>query len=91
MFNKIVAKMKSARYKVGAAALFAFALLLTALPTHAQDYSASTTAAITSAGTTVLSNFFTNLPIVLGFVIAVIITLWGVRWILSQFHRGGKR
>jgi len=58
---------------------------------HAQDYSASTTAAIQSAGTTVLSMFFTNLPIILGFVIAVILTLWGVRWILSQFHRGGRR
>jgi len=60
-----------------------------ALPAAAQDYSASTTAAITSAGETVLSMFFTNLPIVLAFVIAVILTLWGVRWILSQFH--GRR
>jgi len=60
-----------------------------ALSVHAQDYSASTTAAITDAGETVLSMFFTNLPIILGFVIAVILTLWGVRWILSQFH--GKR
>lgn len=63
---------------------------LVGLAAHAQDYSASTTAAITDAGETVLSMFFTNLPIILGFVIAVILTLWGVRWILSQFH-GGKR
>jgi len=65
--------------------------LVVGLPTHAADYSASTTAAITNAGETVLGMFFTNLPIILGFVIAVILTLWGVRWILSQFHRGGRR
>lgn len=65
--------------------------LVVGLPSHAQDYSASTTAAIQSAGETVLGMFFTNLPIILGFVIAVILTLWGIRWILSQFHRGGRR
>jgi len=59
--------------------------------TKAADYSASTTAAITSAGESVLSMFFTNLPIILGFVVAVIITLWGIRWVLSQFHRGGRK
>jgi len=90
MFNKIVEKVKVAKYKI-AGAIFSLALAVTALPTHAQDYSASTTAAITAGGETVLNMFFTNLPIILGFVIAVIMTLWGIRWILSQFHRGGKR
>jgi hypothetical protein len=71
-------------------ALVPFLGLAAALPACAQDYSASTTAAITAAGTTVTTMFFTNLPIVLGFVVAVILTLWGVRWILSQFHRGRK-
>jgi Kef-type K+ transport system membrane component KefB len=66
-------------------------VLTAGLAVRAQDYSASTTQAITDAGETVLSMFFTNLPIILGFVIAVILTLWGIRWILSQFHRGGKR
>ena len=86
MFKKIAEKVKAARYKV-VGAIFTLALALTALPTHAQDYSASTTAAITSAGTVVLGMFFTNLPIILGFVIAIIVTMWGVRWVLSQFHR----
>jgi uncharacterized membrane protein len=72
-------------------AISAVGTLGLALSTKAADYSASTTAAITSAGETVLGMFFTNLPIILGFVIAVILTLWGVRWILSQFHRGGRK
>jgi len=70
--------------------LSALGVAVAGLAAQAQDYSASTTEAITDAGETVLAMFFTNLPIILGFVIAVILTLWGVRWILSQFHRGRK-
>jgi len=77
------------RHKIGLAIVSAAPLAALALPAFAQDYNASTTAAITSAGTTVTGMFFTNLPVVLGFVVAVILTLWGVRWILSQFH--GRR
>lgn len=66
-------------------------VLTAGIAVRAQEYSASTTEAIQSAGGTVLNMFFTNLPIILGFVIAVIVTMWGIRWILSQFHRGGKR
>lgn len=64
--------------------------LLTAATVHAQDYTASTTAAINSAGESVLNMFFTNLPVILTFVVAIAVTLWGIRWVLSHF-RGGKR
>jgi uncharacterized membrane protein len=90
MFNKLKQYAKVSMTKVSGIALALLAFVI-ALPTHAADYSASTTAAITGAGETVLGMFFTNLPIILSFVVAVILTLWGVRWILSQFHRGGKR
>lgn len=60
------------------------------LVAQAQDYSASTTAAITAAGSTVLGMFFTNLPIILGFVIAVVLTMWGIRWVIGLF-RGGRK
>jgi hypothetical protein len=66
-------------------------ILAVTLFAHAQSYAASTTAAITSAGETTIGMFFTNLPVILGFVVAIILTLWGVRWILSQFHRGGRK
>lgn len=61
-----------------------------AVAAHAQDYSASTTAAITAGGEAVISNFFTNLPVILGFIVAIVVTLWGIRWVLSHF-RGGRR
>lgn len=89
MFSKLKQYAKVSMSKVAGIALALFGAVL-ALPTHAQDYSASTTAAITSAGESVLSNFFTNLPIILGFVVAIIVTLWGIRWILSHF-RGGRK
>jgi hypothetical protein len=66
------------------------ALLGTALTVHAADYTASTTAAINSAGESILGMFFTNLPVILTFVVAIIVTLWGVRWVLSHFTRGRK-
>jgi len=55
----------------------------------AQDYTASTTAAIQDAGESVLAMFFTNLPVILVFVVAISVTLWGIRWVLSHF--GGRR
>lgn len=56
----------------------------------AADYTASTTAAINSAGESILGMFFTNLPVILTFVVAIVVTLWGVRWVISHF-RGGRR
>lgn len=64
--------------------------LLTAVVVRAADYSASTTAAITDAGETVVGMFFDNLPVILGFVIAIILTMWGVNWVLSHFRRGRR-
>lgn len=56
----------------------------------AADYTASTTAAINSAGESILGMFFTNLPVILTFVIAIVVTLWGIRWVMSHL-RGGRR
>jgi len=56
----------------------------------AADYTASTTEAITNAGESVLSMFFTNLPVILTFVVAIVVTLWGIRWVLAHF-RGGRK
>jgi len=71
--------------------LAAGAMLLGATAVHAQtDYTASTTAAINSAGESILGMFFTNLPYILTFVVAIVVTLWGVRWVLSHL-RGGRR
>jgi len=64
--------------------------LLTAMAAGATDYTASTTAAISSAGESVLSMFFTNLPVILVFVVAIAVTMWGIRWVLGHF-RGGRR
>ena len=66
------------------------AILGTALTVHAADYTASTTAAITSAGESILSMFFTNLPVILTFVVAIAVTMWGIRWVLSHFKGGRK-
>jgi len=63
--------------------------LIAASAAHAQDYTASTTAAIQSAGQSILAMFFTNLPVILTFVVAIAVTLWGVRWVMSHFS--GKR
>jgi hypothetical protein len=90
MFSKLKQYAKVSMSKVAGIALALVGAVL-ALPTHAQDYSASTTSAITSAGEAVLSNFFANLPIILGFVTAIVITLWGIRWIFSHFGRGGRK
>ncbi len=75
---------------VGAGVGTSVATLTLAVAAHAQDYSASTTAAITAAGGTVVGMFFSNLPVILGFVVAISITLWGIRWVMSHF-RGGKK
>ena len=64
--------------------------VLVGLSAHAADYTASTTAAITSAGESVLGMFFTNLPVILLFVTAILVTLWGIRWVLSHFKGGRK-
>jgi len=53
------------------------------------DYSASTTAGITSGITAFLGPFFDNLGLILGASAAVVITLWGIRWVTSHF-RGGR-
>lgn len=82
-------KRKLALYGTGAAT--SIALLATAVAVHAQvDYTASTTAAINSAGSSILGMFFTNLPYILTFVVAISVTLWGIRWVLSHF-RGGRK
>lgn len=54
------------------------------------DYSASTTAGITAGITAFLTPFFDNLGLILGAVAAVVITLWGIRWVMSHF-KGGRR
>lgn len=64
--------------------------LLLGLTAHAADYTASTTAAINDAGGSILNMFFTNLPVILTFVVAIAVTLWGIRWVMSHF-RGGRR
>lgn len=61
-----------------------------ALAARAADYTASTTAAINDAGGSILNMFFTNLPVILTFVVAIAVTLWGIRWVLSHF-KGGRR
>jgi len=76
-------------YLASAGVTTAVTALTVGLAAHAQDYTASTTAAINSAGQSVLSMFFTNLPVILVFVTAIIVTLWGIRWVLSYF--GGRR
>lgn len=70
------------RFALGASG-FATSLLVfgTALVAKAADYSASTTAAINSAGEGILSMFFTNLPVILTFVVAIVVTLWGIKWV----------
>lgn len=75
---------------VGAGVGTSVATLTLAMAAQAQDYTASTTAAIQSAGSSVLGMFFTNLPVILVFVVAISITLWGIRWVMSHF-RGGKK
>lgn len=75
---------------VGAGVGTSLATLSLAMVAHAQDYTASTTAAIQSAGESVLGMFFTNLPVILVFVVAISVTLWGIRWVLSHF-RGGRK
>jgi hypothetical protein len=64
--------------------------LFGAAAARAQDYTASTTAAIQDAGESVLSMFFTNLPVILVFVVAIVVTLWGIRWVMAQL-KGGRR
>ena len=68
----------------------AFAGVFAALPAMAADYSASTTEAITDGVDAFLSPFFDNIGLVLGGVAAVVITLWGIRWVMSHF-KGGRR
>lgn len=60
------------------------------LVAHAQeDWTASTTAAVTAGQSAIAGLFFTILPYALGGVVAVTLTLWAIRWVLSLFH--GKR
>jgi len=54
------------------------------------DFAASTTAGITSGIGAFLNPFFANLPLILGAVAAVVITLWAIRWVMSHF-RGGRK
>jgi len=54
------------------------------------DYSASTTAALTDGVAAFLAPFFANLPLILAGSAAVIITMWGIRYVTSHFG-GGKR
>jgi len=64
--------------------------LLGPLAVHAQeDWTTSTTNAITAGQNAIVNQFFSVLPYVLGGVVAVTITLWGIRWVMSLFH--GKR
>ena len=57
---------------------------------HAQeDWTTTTTNAITAGENAIVNLFFTALPYILGGVVAVTITLWGIRWVMSLFH--GKR
>jgi len=70
-------------------------LLIAPFATHAQSYTvddaiASSTAAITQGAGAANSVFFGVLPVVVIFVVAIIVTLWGIRWVLSRFT-GGKR
>jgi len=76
--------------RIGAVVAMSMAAFGVAGAAHAQDYTASTTAAIQAAGQSVLSMFFTNLPVILVFVVAIAVTLWGVRWIISMI-RGGRK
>jgi hypothetical protein len=43
--------------------------------------------AIMSAGEQVMAQFYSAIPFVVGVIVAIILSLWGVRWILSKFGR----
>jgi len=43
--------------------------------------------AISDAGLIVTTIFYSNLPIILSVVVAITITLWGVRWIVRKFGK----
>lgn len=85
MITRPKEKMMKVAFGLGTGAVALFG----ALAASAQDYTASTTAAINDAGESVLAMFFTNLPVILVFVVAISVTLWGIRWVLSHF--GGRR
>jgi len=74
----------------GAGVGTAVGLFLMGAVAKAADYSASTTAGIQSGIDAFLAPFFANLGLIIGAVAAVIITLWGIRWVMSHF-RGGKK
>lgn len=74
----------------GSGIMSAASALFMAGVAHAADYTASTTAAINGAGESILGMFFTNLPVILTFVVAIAVTLWGIRWVMSHF-KGGRR
>jgi len=52
-----------------------------------EDWSTSTTEAINASAGTVIGQFFTVLPYILGGVAAVVLTMWGIKWIFSLFRR----
>lgn len=64
--------------------------VMSAANVFADDFSASTTDAIQNGVGAFLTPFFANLPLILSGVAAVVITLWGIRWVMSHF-RGGRR
>lgn len=73
-------------YLVGASS--AMGTLALSIAARAQeDWSTSTTAAINASATTVIGQFFTVLPYILGGVAAVVLTMWGIKWIFSLFRR----
>jgi len=54
------------------------------------DYSASTTEALTDGIAAFMGPFFDNLPEVLAASGAIILLLWGIRYVTSHF-KGGKK